>query len=112
MNDDVQLLGISNAIVDVLAHVEDKVIESLLNTVGEVILSSSQVRTASGGSGDATEFGSQRKRHWNSGRATWPKRKPSMAALSSGGRSPITVVNIEFTNSALRPVTGWVRTTG
>jgi hypothetical protein len=60
----------------------------------------------------AMEFGAQRKRHWNSGFFTCPKRNSSVALLSAGFMPRMRVVNPLFTYRALRPVSGWVRTTG
>lgn len=48
----------------------------------------------------------------NSGRVAWANSSFSSASLSSSLNSLIRVVNPSLTNSALRPLTGWVRTTG
>ena len=60
----------------------------------------------------ATEFGSHRNRHWYWGFSWWLYRNASTARLSVGDSSTMRVVNARFTYSALRPVTGCVRTTG
>src|SRR4030095_10525836 len=60
----------------------------------------------------ASESFRQRKRQVKSGADRCSVRKPSSARLSAGFMPTIPFVNTEFTNSAFRPVTGCVRTTG
>ena len=61
---------------------------------------------------NAIAFGSQAKRQVNSGLTWWVKRKTNNGALSSSVMPVMPAVCATFTNRALRPVSGWVRTNG
>ncbi len=60
----------------------------------------------------ATESGCQLKRTWKAGFVLCANSRSSTTRPSSGDSSLMCIVKFSFTNSALRPVTGWMRTTG
>ena len=57
---------------------------------------------------NAIEPGSQWNRHWYSGERTWSSRNGSSTSFSRSLSPTMCVVELRFTNSALRPVSGCV----